>query len=74
MHLGNYTFQVECLGEDDLEDFLDVDGCGGGAEYERGVHCLCETLGLRWTVRAGTLDDALRKMAHLLGNFLLLFS
>lgn len=61
VYLGNYAFQVERLGENDLEDFLDIDGCGGRAEYERGVHCLCKTLGLYRVVRTPALHGVARQ-------------
>lgn len=71
VHLWDYTFQVKCLREDDLENLLDVDRCGGGAENQRGVHCLCKALRLPGHLRTRAYSQA-SKMTHLFRDFFLL--
>lgn len=44
LNFWNNAFEVECLGEDNLEDLLDVDRVQCRAEDERGVHSLREAL------------------------------
>lgn len=44
LNFRDNAFQVECLGEDNLEDLLDVDRVQCRAEDERGVHSLREAL------------------------------
>lgn len=50
MNLWNCTFQIESLWENNFEYFLYVNGVRSGAEDERSVHSLCESLCLCWWV------------------------